>query len=153
MADLVREILIDAAPETIFPLLTTSDGWVSWEGTEAELDARPGGIFRVLVAGGYPGLGEFIEVVPNERVVFSFGWEMPDNPVTPGSTRVEITLVPEGGKTLLRLAHSGLPDDEAVAQHIHGWDHYLARLAAVASGGEVGPDLGPDGERGDYEAP
>ena len=127
MADLVREIMIDATPETIFPLLTTSEGWASWEGTEAELDARPGGIFRVLVAGGYPGLGEFIEVVPNERVVFIFGWEMPDNPITPGSTRV--------------------------AQHIHGWDHYLARLAVVGAGGEVGPDTGPDGERGDYEAP
>jgi uncharacterized protein YndB with AHSA1/START domain len=145
MADLMREVLIDATPETIFPLLTTAEGYLRWEGTEAEIDARPGGVYRVVVAGEYVGLGEFVEVVPNERVVFTFGWDMPDNPIRPGSTRVEITLTPDGTKTLLRLSHTGLPDDEAVAQHIHGWDHYLGRLAVVGGGGEVGPDRGPDG--------
>lgn len=143
MPDLVREIVIDATPETIWPLLTTTEGWLRWEGTEGEVDARPGGIYRILVAGEYLGVGEFVEVVPHERVVFSFGWDMPDNPITPGSTRVEITLHPEGTKTLLRLAHLGLPDDNAVAEHIHGWDHYLARLGSVAAGEAVDPDSGP----------
>jgi uncharacterized protein YndB with AHSA1/START domain len=144
MAELVREILIDATPETIFPLLTTVDGHVRWEGTEAEIDARPGGIYRVLVAGEYPGIGEFVEVVPNERVVFTFGWDMPDNPIRPGSTQVEIALIPDGTKTLVRLTHSGLPDD-AVGDHTQGWDHYLARLAVVGAGGDAGPDVSPGG--------
>jgi uncharacterized protein YndB with AHSA1/START domain len=143
MAQLEREIMIDATPETIFPLLTTTEGMLRWEGTEAELDARPGGIYRVLVAGSFLGVGEFVEVVPNEKVVFTFGWDQPDNPITPGSTEVEITLHPEGAKTLLRLVHRGLPDEDAVAQHIHGWDHYLGRLAVVGAGGDAGPDLGP----------
>ena len=94
MADLVREVLIDATPETIFPLLTTAEGHLQWEGTEAEIDARPGGVYRVLVAGEHVGLGEYVEVVPNERVVFTFGWDMPGNPIRPGSTQVEITLDP-----------------------------------------------------------
>lgn len=145
MADLVREILIDASPETIFPLLTTAEGHLRWEGTEAEIDARPGGIYRVLVAGQFLGLGEYVEVVPNERVVFTFGWEMEGNPITPGSTRVEITLVPEGSKTLVRLEHSGLPDANAVEQHTQGWDHYLARLAVVGAGGSVEADAPHDG--------
>lgn len=145
MADLVREILIDASPETIFPLLTTTEGHLRWEGTEAEIDARPGGIYRVLVAGQFLGLGEYVEVVPNERVVFTFGWEMEGNPITPGSTRVEITLVPEGSKTLVRLEHSGLPDANAVEQHTQGWDHYLARLAVVGAGGSVEADAPHDG--------
>jgi uncharacterized protein YndB with AHSA1/START domain len=145
MADLVREVLIDATPDTIFPLLTTAEGHLRWEGTDAEIDARPGGIYRVVVAGEYVGLGEFVEVVPNERIVFTFGWDMPDNPIRPGSTRVEITLIPDGSKTLVRLSHSGLPDDDAVAMHIHGWDHYLARLSVVGAGGDAGPDLGPGG--------
>lgn len=143
MPDLMREIVIDATPETIWPLLTTTEGWLRWEGTDGEIDARPGGIYRILVAGEYLGVGEFVEVVPHERVVFTFGWDMPDNPITPGSTRVEITLQPEGTKTLLRLAHTGLPDDNAVTEHIHGWDHYLARLAAVGAGEAVDPDSGP----------
>jgi len=63
--------------------------------------------------------------------------------VPPGSSRVEITLHPEGDKTRLRLVHSGLPDDETVVQHTDGWDHYLGRLAVVAAGGDAGPDAGP----------
>jgi uncharacterized protein YndB with AHSA1/START domain len=142
MAELVREILIAAQPETIFPFLTESDQWLRWEGTEAELDARPGGTYRVLVAGSYPGVGEFVEVIPNEKVAFTFGWDRPDNPITPGSTVVEITLHPEGDKTRLRLVHRDLPAD-AVDMHIQGWDHYLGRLAVVCAGGDPGPDTGP----------
>jgi uncharacterized protein YndB with AHSA1/START domain len=146
MAELVREILIDATPETIFPLLTTAEGHLRWEGTEAEIDARPGGIYRVMVAGAYEGVGEYVEVVPNERVVFTFGWNMDGNPIAPGSTTVEIALQPEGAKTRLRLTHSGLPDADAVEQHTSGWDHYLGRLAVVSAGGDAGPDAGPDAD-------
>jgi uncharacterized protein YndB with AHSA1/START domain len=96
-------------------------------------------VYRVLVAGEHVGAGEYVEVVPNERVVFTFGWDMPGNPITPGSTQVEITLTPDGSKTLVRLVHSGLPDD-ATEAHTRGWDHYLARLAVVGSGGDAGPD-------------
>ena len=86
MAELVREIMIDATPDTIWPFLTEADKHVEWEGTEAEIDPRPGGVYRVLVAGELPGAGEFVEVVPKERLVFTFGWEQEGNPITPGST-------------------------------------------------------------------
>ena len=144
MAQLEREIMIDATPETIFPLLTTTEGMLRWEGTEGEIDARPGGVYRILTAGAHLGLGEFVEVVPNEKVRFTFGWDQPGNPITPGSTEVEITLHPEGSKTLVRLVHRGLPDD-AVSDHTQGWDHYLGRLAVVAAGGDPGPDTRPQG--------
>jgi uncharacterized protein YndB with AHSA1/START domain len=144
MAELVREILIDASPETIFEYITVAEKHVEWDGTEAELDARPGGIYRVNVQGAYQAAGEFVEVVPNEKVVITFGWDVPDNPIRPGSTRVEYTLIPEGSKTLLRLVHSGLPDD-AIGDHETGWDHYLSRLAVAAGGGDNGPDTGPGG--------
>jgi uncharacterized protein YndB with AHSA1/START domain len=143
MAELVREIMIDASPETIFELLTVPEKHMLWEGTEVELDPRPGGTYRVLVHGEYQAAGEFVEVVPNERVVLAFGWEMEGNPIPPGSTRVENALIREGEKTLVRATHSGLPD-EAVGDHIKGWDHYMARLAVVAAGGDAGPDLGPN---------
>jgi uncharacterized protein YndB with AHSA1/START domain len=93
--------------------------------------------------GVHPGVGEFLEVVPDEKVVFTFGWDEPDHPIPPGSTEVEITLFPEGEKTRVRLAHRGLPDD-AVADHTKGWDFYLNRLAIVASGGDAGPES-PEG--------
>lgn len=144
MAELVREIVIDATPETIWPFLTEVDRHVEWMGTEAELDPRPGGVYRVLVAGEHRATGEFVEVVPREKVVFTFGWVQDGNPITPGSTTVEITLHPEGDKTRLRLAHRDLPED-GVEDHGHGWRHYLDRLAVRASGGDPGADDGPGG--------
>ena len=145
MADLMREIVIDATPDTIFPFLTERDLYLRWNGTEAEIDARPGGVYRVLIAGAFAAAGEFVEVVPNEKVVYTFGWDMEGNSVPPGSTTVEITLHPEGssGKTRLRLVHRGLPDEDAVAQHGMGWEHYLGRLSVAAAGGDPGPDAPP----------
>ena len=142
MAELVREIVIDATPETIWPFLTEADKHVEWIGTVAEIDPRPGGIYRVLVGGQNQSAGEFVEVVPNEKVVFTFGWEEKDHPIPPGSTTLEITLHPEGDKTRVRLVHRGLPDD-AVEDHGHGWARYLERLAITATGGDAGPDAAP----------
>jgi uncharacterized protein YndB with AHSA1/START domain len=142
MAELVREIVVDATPETIWPFLTDPAKHVEWDGTEAELDPRPGGVYRVLVAGQYRSAGTYTEVVPLEKVAFTFGWEQDGNPIRPGSTTVEITLHPEGDKTRVRLVHSGLPAD-AVDNHRGGWAHYLDRLAVRASGGDPGPDRGP----------
>ncbi|HEX2192204.1 MAG TPA: SRPBCC family protein [Acidimicrobiales bacterium] len=144
MAEVVQEIVVDASPETIFELLTAPEAHLRWMGTEADLDPRPGGGYRVLVAGQFPAVGEFVEVVPNQKVVFTFGWDAPDNPVGPGSSTVEISLHLEDGKTLVRLVHRGLPED-GVAPHAHGWAHYLGRLAVAGPGGDAGPDTGPGG--------
>jgi uncharacterized protein YndB with AHSA1/START domain len=140
MAELVRETVVNASPATIFELLTVPDLLAKWNGTDAELDPRPGGVYRVTIGGAHPAAGEFIEVIPNEKVVFTFGWAEPDHPIPPGSTEVEYLLIPEGDKTRVRLVHRGLPDD-AVSDHTKGWDHYLERLAIVADGGDAGPDV------------
>ena len=63
-------------------------------------------------------------------------------PHPPGLHQRRYALVPEGGKTLVRVTDSGSTDD-AVADHIQGWDHYLTRLAVVAAGGDAGPDRKP----------
>jgi uncharacterized protein YndB with AHSA1/START domain len=142
MAELLREIVVDASPATIFPFLTDPALQCRWMGTEADLDPRTGGAYRVMVAGTYPAVGEFVEVVPDEKVVFTFGWDQPDHPIPARSTEVEISLTPEGEKTRVRLIHRGLPDD-AVDDHTSGWDHYLDRLATAATGGDAGPDVPP----------
>jgi uncharacterized protein YndB with AHSA1/START domain len=143
MAELTREVVMDASPATIFPFLTDPVRQLLWMGTEAELDPHPGGVYRVVVQGKHPALGEFIEVVTNEKVVFTFGWDEPGHPIPAGSTEVEITLIPDGGKTRVRLVHRGLPDD-AIKDHTQGWDHYLDRLAVASGGGDAGPDVATD---------
>ncbi|MGZ4795660.1 MAG: SRPBCC family protein [Acidimicrobiia bacterium] len=142
MAELVREIVIDATPETIWPFLVDPDKHVQWLGTVADIDPRPGGTYRVLVGGRNQAAGEYVEVVPHEKVAFTFGWEQEGNPITPGSSTVEITLHPEGAKTRVRLVHRSIPED-AVPDHTRGWDHYLGRLALAAPGGDAGPDVLP----------
>jgi uncharacterized protein YndB with AHSA1/START domain len=141
MAQLVREIMIEATPETIWPFLTDPDRLVEWHGTVAEIDPWPGGLYRVLVAGQHQSAGEYVEVVPLRKVAFTFGWEEARHGIPPGSTTVEIMLLPEGDKTRVRLVHSGLPDD-ALDDHGHGWALYLERLAVRVSGGDPGPDRG-----------
>lgn len=135
MAELTREVRVKADPSTIYALLI-DPGRQSWLGTDVEFDPRPGGVYKVQVGGDHPALGEFVEVVPDEKVVFTFGWNEPGHPIPAGSTNVAITLIPEGEETLVRLVHSGLPDD-AISDHEKGWQHFLDRLAVVAVGGEL----------------
>ena len=83
--------------------------------------------------------GEYVEIEPYTRVVFTWGWEGDGNPVPPGSTVVEVVLTPDGDGTILRLSHRDLPEAEREI-HGHGWDHYLGRLAPAAAGRDPGPD-------------
>ena len=134
-----REVRIDAPPEVIFKFFVDPEQMIRWKGVEATLDPRPGGIYRVNVTGADVVRGEYVEVSPNDRVVFTWGWEGEGNPVPPGSSTVEITLVPDGASTLVRLRHHGLPGGPE-DRHAEGWEHYLARLAAAAAGRDTGPD-------------
>lgn len=128
---------IRARPETVFAFLTDPVLYRRWKGREADLDPRPGGIYRVVMPGGI-AIGEYHVVEPPRRVVFSWGWE--GNPdVPPGSSLVEISLVAEGTETVLHLRHSGLPAP-AMAQHDQGWWHYLARLDVAVGGDDPGRD-------------
>jgi uncharacterized protein YndB with AHSA1/START domain len=142
MADdepITREIFIAATPEEIFPYLTQADRYVEWMGVSAVLDARPGGIFQLDPNHRDVIYGEFLEVVPFRRVVFTWGWKEPDHPMPPGSSRVEIELLPQGNGTLLRLRHYGVAP-LLRERHTHGWTHYLGRLRTVMAGADPGPD-------------
>ena len=88
------------------------------------------------MGGGSGGVmrGEYVELVPHERIVFTFGWDPNDTvpDVPPGSTVVEVTLTPDGDGTILALRHTGLPTAAARDQHHAGWGHFLPALAAAA---------------------
>jgi uncharacterized protein YndB with AHSA1/START domain len=130
---------IDAPREVVFVYLTDPVKYTKWKGMAAELDPRPGGVYRVRMNSDTVALGEYVVVEPPSRVVFTWGWEG-DEAVPPGSSTVEITLREDGDGTILRLRHSGLPTDEAAASHREGWAMYLERLSVAALGGEPGRD-------------
>jgi len=135
-----REIEVAASPATVFAFLTDPDKILRWLGTQAQAEPHPGGIYLVNVGGKNKARGQFTEVIPVHRLAYSFGWEGSDK-VPPGSSLIEIDLVDKGAGTLVRLAHSGLPDREQCIAHEKGWAHYLDRLAAAAAGRDPGPDV------------
>jgi uncharacterized protein YndB with AHSA1/START domain len=139
--ELLVERRIAARPSDVYSYLTDSVRWARWQGDSAEIDAVPGGVFRMVMANGTTAEGQFVQLVPDARVVFTWGWQ--GNPtVPPGSSTVEIELAPDGGGTLLRLTHRGLPQNDRPI-HAAGWNHYLPRLAIASAGGEPGPDTLP----------
>jgi uncharacterized protein YndB with AHSA1/START domain len=134
-----HEIRIAASPETVFAYFTDPARMVQWMGTEATLDPRPGGVCRINPSGHAAMLGAFVEVDPPRRIVFTWGWEAETFSTPPQSTLVEVSLTPEDEDTVVRLAHRRLRP-QAVGFHRCGWEHYLPRLALVASGADAGLD-------------
>jgi uncharacterized protein YndB with AHSA1/START domain len=135
-----REVRVRARPETIFPFFTDPELMVRWMGTSAEAEPSPGGIYRVDVAAGRIARGEYVEVSPPARVVFTWGWEGDVSVVKPGASTVEVTLTPDGDHTLVRLVHRDLPSEDSAGAHGEGWDHYLDRLRIAGAGEDPGPD-------------
>ena len=121
---------IAASPATVFSYLTDPEKFVLWMGARAQIDPRPGGVIRIEVDGEHVATGEYREVDPPHRIVFSWGWEASAD-VPPGSTTVEITLTAEGEGTVLRLRHMGLPTVEQSSSHRNGWVMYGARINGI----------------------
>ena len=106
---LVVERRIQASPETVFGFFADPRRWLQWQGLEAELDPRPGGVFRMNVRGDGWAVGRFLQVDPPRRIVFTWGWEIERSPLPPGASVVEVELIPQGDGTLVRLTHRDLP--------------------------------------------
>jgi uncharacterized protein YndB with AHSA1/START domain len=137
---------IAARPETVFSFFVDPERYRKWQGIEALLDPRPGGVFHITVTGRsqMKVIGEFVEIDPPHRLVFTWGWAqldgVPDGMlVPPRSTTVEVTLTEDRGETILRLRHTGLPSDAALQFHSMGWNITMDRLVIVAEGGNPGP--------------
>jgi uncharacterized protein YndB with AHSA1/START domain len=129
---IVREIHIDATPETVFEFLVDPAKVTRWLAKEATHELRPGGVCHQIH--GHDGTderfemrGEFVEITRPERVVFTWGWSDPGLNVPPGSSRVEFTLTPDGDGTLVHLEHHDLPVSERDG-HAEGWPEVLERL-------------------------
>jgi uncharacterized protein YndB with AHSA1/START domain len=136
-------VYIAAKPETVFAYFTDPARYTQWMGSDATLEPVPGGAYRVSMRGGVQAIGEFVEIDPPHRLVFTWGWTH-EHPVPPGSTRVEVTFDEQDGGTHVVLRHFDLPDEQNY-HHRGGWELYLQRLRIRAAGGDPGPDPNTDG--------
>lgn len=131
---LVRKLR--APPEDVFAAWTTAETIATWFGPhhtqveEAEIDARPGGSFRVALRENtgerHQVGGRYIEVSPVHTLVFTWAWHsMPER-----ESRVTVRLrpIPEG--TELTLTHDRFADEATATRHRRGWTESLERLEA-----------------------
>lgn len=135
---IVKEIFIECRPETLFTFFTDSDKLVRWMGRHVLLDPSIGGKYRIDVNGSDIAMGEYKEIIPNEKIVMSWGWEK-SKLVPPGSSTVEFKLTAQDNGTLLTLTHYDLPASE-IASHQQGWSHYMPRIQQLAQGQDPGVD-------------
>lgn len=133
-----KQIYIKARPETIFPFFTDPDKMVQWKGVSATLEPHNGGLYRVSINDKSVARGQYVEITPYERIVFTWGWEGENSPLAPGASTVEVLFTAEEDGTTVTLRHY-LPADQT-EQHLAGWNHYLPRLVAAAEGQQINPD-------------
>jgi uncharacterized protein YndB with AHSA1/START domain len=145
--DLVLERVGPVPPNVIWEALTKPEHLKKWFApapytvTHCEVDLRPGGAFRFTMKSPegeeIPGIGCYLEVVPNERVVWTDallpGYRPSENPFF---TAV-ITLEPSGSGTRYRAV--AIHRDEASRKRheemgFHeGWGQTLDQLVALMS--------------------
>jgi uncharacterized protein YndB with AHSA1/START domain len=128
-----QTVRIAASPEVVWEFWTDPARLAEWWGEAAQVEPEPGGVFRVAMESGPVMRGSFIELERPRRLSFTFGWEQNiGGPLAPGSTRVEVTLTPDGDDTILVLRHFDMPTTHA-ADHEKGWALCVGdRLVAAA---------------------
>jgi uncharacterized protein YndB with AHSA1/START domain len=92
------------------------------------MDVRVGGRYRIVMHAPNGEThrvgGEYREVVPNKRLVYTWAWES-----TPErESLVTLEFKPSGEGTEMVLAHQRFADQAARDKHREGWDGCLGRL-------------------------
>jgi len=129
-----------APPQRVFAAWTDPAQVKQWAApgpmacSVAEVDLKVGGRYRIAMSGPDGGehvaVGEYREVVPNRRLVYTWRWESWRASHQDSLVTVEFTA--DGTGTLLALTHSALPDEDAVTQHGMGWEGCLVKFEALA---------------------
>jgi len=126
-----RSVVIQASPETVFRFFTDSARWAKWWGPGSSIEARAGGRVLICNPGGIEALGEVLEVLPPERIVFTYGFAS-GKPIPPGSSRVTISLETCEAGTRLHLLHE-FPEAAVRDEHVQGWRFQLSLFANIVS--------------------
>jgi uncharacterized protein YndB with AHSA1/START domain len=145
--ELVLTRFIDVPREKLYRGWTEPDLVKQWftpppfKTVQVELDVRPGGANFILMRGPdgteMPNHGIYLEVVPNERLVFTDAYVRAWEPSAKPFMTVILTFDDEAGKTryTARVRHWTAADREAHEQmgFETGWGIATDQLAALAA--------------------
>lgn len=127
---------LNAPAAKVFEAWTDPQKIVQWFGpaptlvdtVKADMDVRVGGHFRISFKtddGDYHEVGgKYLEVTPNQRLVFSWAWHSTPERVS----QVTVVLREEGDVTLLTLTHDKFFNEAARDGHKRGWTGTLDKL-------------------------
>jgi uncharacterized protein YndB with AHSA1/START domain len=140
--------VLDAPRTRIFAALTEPGDLAKWWGPhgfttpEIDLDLRVGGGYRLTMQPpeGEPFhlSGEYVEIDPPSRLVYTFRWDEPDPDDRP--TVVTLSLDDVAGNTEVSLWQGEFVTDARLALHHSGWTDSLEKLRELI---ESGPSPGP----------
>ncbi len=133
-------------PQKIYRAFTEADALARWLPPYGfvckvqQMDARVGGGFRMSFhnfgsGNGHAFGGEYLELVPHERIRYTDRF---DDPNLPGTLEVTVTLKSVSCGTELSVMQTGIPEVIPLEMCYLGWQESLAQLATL-----VEPDI-PD---------
>ncbi len=124
---ITKEIWIKASVQEVFDSFTNAEAMLKWHGKEVETNPVVGGIYRVVFENGDTIIGEFKEVVPGKKVVYSARYMEVDSVVT-------ISFTEEDGGTRVELYQEFAPDQD-ISSFKEGWGYFLGLLKEYWEGG------------------
>ena len=134
-----------APPERVFAAWTTPRGITAWMGppgvtvTDPIIDARPGGGFRFELRApngeAHIAVGQYREVSPPNRLVFTWSWEGKEPPFCDEMLITLTFAAHSDGATRMTLHQAQIGSTEARDAHQRGWDGSLTCLAEYLSEG------------------
>ncbi len=136
--DLKVEKTIAKAPADVFRAISEGRLFMNCGADHGSLkiDFRVGGKYSIeFKAYGMKNEGEFLEIVSNQKIAFTWCQDYSSNP-TP-DTRVLIELKDLGGKTGVTVIHTGFSDLESKEAHQGGWTGGLEDLSQEIVNGKL----------------
>jgi len=126
-------------PEKVYRAFLDADAMAKWlppngfTGKVHEIDARVGGRYRMSftnfsTGSGHSFGGEYLELVPNERIRHTDEF---DDPNLPGKMVTTITLKPVMVGTEITIVQEGIPEAIPVEACYLGWQESLTLLAQL----------------------
>lgn len=131
--------VLRAPPERVYRAFTEPEAKAKWLPPYGftcrvhHMEARVGGTYRMSFTSFSTGHehsfgGEFLELVPNERIRYSYKF---DDPGLPGEMQTTITLASVSCGTEISITQEGLPQAIPVEMCYLGWQESLAQLATL----------------------